>query len=112
MSLMLTISILPEPALFCSGLQAVEHIHANEVILTFGYSHTTLLFLTEAAKKRDFQVQTLVFLLHRLPVCINCVRPKICGLVGCAMWDGSLHSNVYARMMLASSLLAYPGISR
>lgn len=36
--------------------QAVDYIHANEVILTFGYSHTTLLFLTEAAKKRNFQV--------------------------------------------------------
>ena len=36
--------------------QAVEHIHANEVILTFGMSETTLLFLKEAAKKRNFQV--------------------------------------------------------
>ena len=37
-------------------LQAGDHIHANEVILTFGMSNTTLLFLKEAAKKRDFQV--------------------------------------------------------
>ena len=37
-------------------LQAPEHIHANEVILTAGFSHTVLLFLKEAAKKRDFQV--------------------------------------------------------
>lgn len=36
--------------------QAVEHIHANEVILTFGLSDTTLLFLREAHKKRQFQV--------------------------------------------------------
>ena len=36
--------------------QASEHIHANEVILTAGYSQTVLLFLKEAAKKRDFQV--------------------------------------------------------
>lgn len=36
--------------------QAVEHIHANEVILTQGMSETTLLFLKEAAKKRSFQV--------------------------------------------------------
>lgn len=36
--------------------QAHEHIHANEVILTFGVSETTLLFLKEAAKKRSFQV--------------------------------------------------------
>lgn len=38
------------------SLQAGDHIHANEVILTFGMSNTTLLFLKEAAKKRDFQV--------------------------------------------------------
>eukprot|EP00884_Botryococcus_braunii_P001910 jgi/Botrbrau1/1171/Bobra.0162s0058.2 len=38
------------------ALHAVDYIHANEVILTFGYSYTTLLFLTEAAKKRNFQV--------------------------------------------------------
>ncbi|KAK9829272.1 hypothetical protein WJX72_004902 [[Myrmecia] bisecta] len=38
------------------AVQAVEHIHANEVILTFGMSNTTLLFLIEAAKKRNFQV--------------------------------------------------------
>ena len=38
------------------SLQAGDHIHANEVILTFGMSNTTLLFLKEAAKKRNFQV--------------------------------------------------------
>ena len=37
--------------------QAVEHIHANESILTFGMSDTVLAFLLEAAKKRDFQVR-------------------------------------------------------
>ena len=37
-------------------MQAGDHIHANEVILTFGMSNTTRLFLQEAAKKRDFQV--------------------------------------------------------
>lgn len=36
--------------------QAVEHIHANEVILTFGYSRTVLQFLKRAKEKRDFQV--------------------------------------------------------
>lgn len=36
--------------------QAVEHIHANEVILTYGMSDTTLLFLKEASRKREFQV--------------------------------------------------------
>ena len=39
-----------------AGAQAVEHIHANESILTFGMSDTVLAFLLEAAKKRDFQV--------------------------------------------------------
>lgn len=36
--------------------QAVEHIHANEVILTFAASNTVSLFLAEASKKRNFQV--------------------------------------------------------
>lgn len=36
--------------------QAGEHIHANEIVLTLGHDATTLLFLTEAAKKRAFQV--------------------------------------------------------
>lgn len=37
-------------------VQALDHMHANEVILTFGHSNTTQLFLKEAAKKRKFQV--------------------------------------------------------
>eukprot|EP00164_Ancoracysta_twista_P005052 GFYU01006876.1.p1 GENE.GFYU01006876.1~~GFYU01006876.1.p1 ORF type:complete len:351 (-),score=91.30 GFYU01006876.1:146-1147(-) len=36
--------------------QAIEHIHANEVILTFGKSRTVEKFLKEAAKKRMFEV--------------------------------------------------------
>ena len=44
----------------CRCLQASEHIHANEVILTAGFSQTVLLFLKEAAKKRDFQVRPLL----------------------------------------------------
>jgi len=36
--------------------QALEHVHANEVILTAGYCGTVLHFLREAAKKRRFQV--------------------------------------------------------
>ena len=43
----------------CAAQQAVEHIHANESILTFGMSDTVLAFLLEAAKKRDFQVPDL-----------------------------------------------------
>lgn len=36
--------------------KATEHIHANEVILTFGLSQTTLKFLIRAAERRKFQV--------------------------------------------------------
>lgn len=50
--------VLPDQAADGMGCcaQAVEHIHANESILTFGMSDTVLAFLLEAAKKRDFQV--------------------------------------------------------
>lgn len=34
----------------------MEHIHANEVILVFGYSRTVLHFLRRAAEKRAFEV--------------------------------------------------------
>ncbi len=37
------------------NLQAVDFIHANEVILTFGYSRTVLQFLKRAKERRDFQ---------------------------------------------------------
>lgn len=39
------------------ALQGVEHLHANEVILTLGMSDTTYAFLREASKKREFQVR-------------------------------------------------------
>eukprot|EP01103_Thecamoeba_quadrilineata_P019603 TRINITY_DN8010_c0_g1_i1.p1 TRINITY_DN8010_c0_g1~~TRINITY_DN8010_c0_g1_i1.p1 ORF type:complete len:357 (+),score=71.99 TRINITY_DN8010_c0_g1_i1:31-1071(+) len=35
--------------------QAIEHIHTNEIILTFGKSQTVERFLIKAAKKRKFQ---------------------------------------------------------
>ncbi|XP_019407353.1 PREDICTED: translation initiation factor eIF-2B subunit beta isoform X2 [Crocodylus porosus] len=38
------------------AMQALEHIHSNEVIMTIGYSHTVEAFLKEAARKRKFQV--------------------------------------------------------
>lgn len=38
------------------GDQAVEHIHAQEVILTYGVSKTVLGFFREAAKLRKFEV--------------------------------------------------------
>eukprot|EP01100_Stratorugosa_tubuloviscum_P000647 TRINITY_DN1141_c0_g1_i1.p1 TRINITY_DN1141_c0_g1~~TRINITY_DN1141_c0_g1_i1.p1 ORF type:complete len:323 (-),score=145.08 TRINITY_DN1141_c0_g1_i1:735-1703(-) len=36
--------------------QAPEHIHANEIILTYGKSYTILEFLKQAARKRKFEV--------------------------------------------------------
>ena len=36
--------------------QSLEHIHANEVILTIGKSRTVQMFLQNAAKDRKFQV--------------------------------------------------------
>ncbi|XP_018332495.1 translation initiation factor eIF-2B subunit beta isoform X2 [Agrilus planipennis] len=36
--------------------QALEHIHSNEIILTFGKSNTVEQFLKSAAKDRQFQV--------------------------------------------------------
>lgn len=36
-------------------MQWPDQIHANDSILTFGYSETVLVFLLEAAKKLDFQ---------------------------------------------------------
>jgi hypothetical protein len=40
--------------------KAIEHIHANEVILTFGLSKTTLQFLLKAAERRTFQVRSSI----------------------------------------------------
>lgn len=36
--------------------QATDHVHANEVILTCGFSHTVVHFLKALAKKRKFEV--------------------------------------------------------
>ncbi len=36
--------------------QAIEHIHAKEVIMTYGVSKTVIAFLKEAAKFRKFEV--------------------------------------------------------
>eukprot|EP00871_Galdieria_phlegrea_P003789 jgi/Galph1/4410/GphlegSOOS_G3066.1 len=38
------------------GEQSLEHIHASEVLLTFGYSQSVEEFLKVAAEKRNFQV--------------------------------------------------------
>jgi translation initiation factor eIF-2B subunit beta len=38
------------------ALRAPAHIHANELILTLGFSRTVLAFLSKAAEKRRFQV--------------------------------------------------------
>ncbi|XP_069771972.1 translation initiation factor eIF2B subunit beta [Narcine bancroftii] len=38
------------------SMQALEHIHSNEVIMTLGWSPTVQAFLEEAARKRTFHV--------------------------------------------------------
>ena len=94
------LSVVPDQQLeenWCWA-QAVEHIHANESILTFGMSDTVLAFLLEAAKKRDFQVGSkchhnplqcsmagTCYLVHLSPAgsghglptmdCLTCTRP-------------------------------------
>lgn len=37
-------------------MQALEHIHSNEVIMTIGRSRTVEAFLKDAARKRKFHV--------------------------------------------------------
>ena len=51
---------------------ASEHIHANEVILTFAAPRTTKLFLQQAAKKRSFQVGPLLLFQDGVDMC----RPR------------------------------------
>lgn len=55
-SLRLGVTLPQVVTLYSVATQAVEHIHANEVILTFGYSRTVLQFLKRAREKRFFQV--------------------------------------------------------
>lgn len=38
------------------SMQALEHIHSNEVIMTIGRSRTVEAFLRDAARKRKFHV--------------------------------------------------------
>lgn len=38
------------------AMQALEHIHSNEVIMTVGRSRTVEAFLKDAARKRKFHV--------------------------------------------------------
>lgn len=87
------------------SLQAGDHIHANEVILTFGMSNTTLLFLKEAAKKRDFQVRhdrlvqdALHMLMHgsySLENECKCVQCMICGVVSDSLRQSApLHNSL------------------
>lgn len=45
--------------------QSVEHIHAEEVVLTCGFSEVVLKFFSEAAKKRKFKV----FIAEAAPEC-------------------------------------------
>ncbi|PRD20893.1 UNVERIFIED_CONTAM: Eif2b2 [Trichonephila clavipes] len=45
-----------ERSLEAIALQAEEHIHSDEIIMTFGYSRTVEKFLKAAAKKRNCEV--------------------------------------------------------
>ena len=72
----------------CSSKQAIEHIHANEIIMTIGKSRTVEKFLKFAAKNRKFQVdisatetynsrQKSIFTRNRNYPVINCSLPAI-----------------------------------
>eukprot|EP01023_Acetabularia_acetabulum_P053736 TRINITY_DN6023_c0_g1_i13.p1 TRINITY_DN6023_c0_g1~~TRINITY_DN6023_c0_g1_i13.p1 ORF type:complete len:406 (-),score=64.84 TRINITY_DN6023_c0_g1_i13:86-1303(-) len=56
----------------CICQQAVDHIHANEVVLTLGSSNTTYEFLVEAHKKRRFAVVVA----EASPVCSGHAQAK------------------------------------
>lgn len=61
-------------------MQALEHIHSNEVIMTIGYSRTVEAFLKEAARKRKFQV----IVAECAPFCQ--VRPRPCCHTYSCIW--------------------------
>ena len=48
--------IVPEGTTDNIAMQALEHIHSNEVIMTIGRSRTVEAFLKDAARKRKFHV--------------------------------------------------------
>ena len=48
--------IFPEGTTDNIAMQALEHIHSNEVIMTIGRSRTVEAFLKDAARKRKFHV--------------------------------------------------------
>lgn len=49
-------STFPEGTTDNIAMQALEHIHSNEVIMTVGRSRTVEAFLKDAARKRKFHV--------------------------------------------------------
>lgn len=49
-------SPFPEGTTDNIAMQALEHIHSNEVIMTIGRSRTVEAFLKDAARKRKFHV--------------------------------------------------------
>lgn len=63
------------------AMQALEHIHSNEVIMTIGRSRTVEAFLKDAARKRKFHVivaECAPFCQVTLPTVLCCSR---CGVV-------------------------------
>jgi hypothetical protein len=66
--------------------QAVEHIHANEVILVLGYSRTVLHLLRRAAEKRSFEAS----LPRRKPAMLAGAALR------CAGWPPHAHAHTRA----------------
>ena len=49
-------NVFSEGTTYNIAMQALEHIHSNEVIMTIGRSRTVEDFLKDAARKRKFHV--------------------------------------------------------
>ena len=70
----------------------MEHIHANEVVLVFGYSRTVLHFLRRAAEKRNFEVGGRATMLAGLGwgwgggSSLHTADLEAGGWVGCGVW--------------------------
>jgi hypothetical protein len=82
---------LAEEAIVAS---AVQHIHSNEVIMTFGLSQTTLKFLMRAAERRTFQVWQFPFCPSQHPETTPCTCACHPSLVLANQAGSMLHSPV------------------
>lgn len=84
---------LAEEAIVAS---AVQHIHSNEVIMTFGLSQTTLKFLVRAAERRTFQAR---FSLQLLPH--SCCWPMLQVLLLFAWRSPGMHLRLHRSCVLS-----------